>query len=271
MPSPTNIDELTSRAYRWRPLPNFGVVLEGPKAWAPETRGDYLNEELLQDPLRDAFLDFVEAHGLVVCKHLEIGSDALPSYRSVPGKSRRLALSQGELYHHDGCSKPERPRVVEIRFPYQDSERWFKTAVAPFRKVVAAMLDAMPHASPMPKKGFLHEVYEDYREAQRLPDDPRALDRIQGEINRWLRRSCDTAGVRRFFARVDEHSDAYLDPWEMGESRLIANRSTMQHRRVCPPEFLDASNGSLQKRWPAERDEPVSDTCSLSQSSASRD
>jgi hypothetical protein len=49
---------------------------------------------------------------------------------------------------------------------------------------------------------------------------------------------------------------AYREPWEMGESRFMANANagkTVQHRRAyLEPIAGNRPNGKLVKRWPAE-------------------
>ena len=81
-------------------------------------------------------------------------------------------------------------------------------------------------------------------------------DAIQGTVNRAVRRALSAEDQRAYLRQVDVRVGAYREPWEMGESRFIANANpghTMQHRRA----YLEVHagkrpNGSLVKRWPAE-------------------
>ncbi|MDP2308763.1 MAG: hypothetical protein Q8P18_22265 [Pseudomonadota bacterium] len=210
---------------------------------------DYLHEILLGDEHREAFFDLVDLEGLVVCKGVPC---AHPTYRFVRGRSSRGRLSQGEYYHHDGCSGPTKPRVVEIRFPHQLVERHIATAVAPFPETVVAMLRELPEA--------LHEKADLARWRARIDaGEPLARDEwdtLQGLIVRTVRRAYSAEDARLYFRGVDARAGAYVERWAWGESRFIANNNalrTMQHRRA----YLDAasdgrSNGNLVKRWPAE-------------------
>ena len=80
----------------------------------------YVDEVLLTEPHREAFFALIDAEGLVVCR--QVGGDER-THAPVRGRSSRGRLSQSELYHHDGCSGPTKPRVVEIRCPYQTLPR----------------------------------------------------------------------------------------------------------------------------------------------------
>ena len=82
----------------------FGIVIHG--------SGDYLHEVLLGPHHKDTFLKLIEREKLVVCKNVDTND---PTYRRVRGKSSGGKLSQAEYYHHDGCSCPVKPAVVEIR------------------------------------------------------------------------------------------------------------------------------------------------------------
>ena len=122
----------------------FGLVLHGPAVAVVDRRGsptDYLHGHLLAEPNREAFLQLVEDERLVVCKNVASND---PTYRRVRGKSSSQKLSQAEYYHHDGCSCPTKPRLVEIRLPENSIGREIATAIAPFASVVAAMLTALP-------------------------------------------------------------------------------------------------------------------------------
>ena len=109
------------------PWPGSAVVIEG-LSGRTTTPADYVNEVLLTDEHREAFFALVDHAGLVVCKHVG-GDDA--GHKGVRGRSSRGRLSQGEFFHHDGCSGPTKPRIVEIRCPYQEVPRHTFTAVAP--------------------------------------------------------------------------------------------------------------------------------------------
>jgi len=228
-----------------RPKP-FVLVIEGPAEEAP---ADYLHDTLLAPAWRESFLQVVDATGLVVCLNL---ATAHPTYRDVRGRSSKGRLSQGEYYHHDGCSSPQKPRVVEIRCPYQTVARSVATAVAPHHAVVQAMLQVLP-----PELAAT-EALTPWRE--RLAQGPlagdAAWDALQGLINRTVRRKLPAEAARSYFRDVDAAADAYVAPWAMGESRWIANAnggSTMQHRRAYQQENrAGVANGSLVKRWPNE-------------------
>lgn len=230
-----------------RPKP-FVLVIEGP---ADGDGGDYLHERLLAPQARDAFFELVDATGLVVCLNLPTQH---PSYRDVRGRSSKGRLSQGEYYHHDGCSSPSKPRFVEIRCPYQTVARSVATAVAPHHAVMRAMLDCLP------EELAADERWAPWRErlaSGEMPTDAE-LDALQGLLNRNIRRKLPAEAARAYFRQVDAAADAYVEPWAMGESRLIANapwtrRTTMQHRRAYQqPITVGTANGSLVKRWPNE-------------------
>lgn len=228
---------------------DFVLVFDGAVADVP---ADYLHAVLLAPSWREQFLQLVDATGLVVCLNLPTQH---PTYRDVRGRSSKGRLSQGEYYHHDGCSSPQKPRVVEIRCPYQAVARSVATAVAPHRAVVRAMLQAMP---PELASDAVFALWQ-----QHLRDDPQLLslnvlelDRLQGLMNRTLRRKLPAEATRAYFREVDDAADAYRAPWVMGESRLISNAHagrTMQHRRAyLEVNRAGVANGSLVKRWPHE-------------------
>ena len=224
-----------------------------------ECPADYLHEVLLSPKNREAFLELIEHERLVVCKNVRSNAS---SYRKVNGKSSVVKLSQAEYYHHDGCSSPTKPKVVEIRFPHQAIARNIATAIAPFSSVIRAMLFALPES-------FLkYDELESYRTAfsGSTIDYPRPefWDQIQGKVTRLVRRELDAESCRSYFRTVDQLADAYALPWEMGESRLMLNSHsdlvrTMQHRRSYQNARGSAEqnsgveqNGSLLKRWTAE-------------------
>ena len=235
------IDYTISRPHR------FGIVIEDPPVGQSS---DYLHEHLLAPENRDAFFALIEAEGLVVCKNVR--TDAA-SYRKVRGKSSGGKLSQAEYYHHDGCSSPTKPRVVEIRLPYQDFDRHVATAIAPFPDVIRAMIQVLPARLSQDA-----EIIELHHALEQLAAEPEAGDKIQGRLTRLVRREMDAESCRAYFRDVDAAAGAYVEAWEMGESRLMLNSAddllkTMQHRRAYQkPREAFEQNGSLVKRWTAE-------------------
>lgn len=236
-------------APRPAPGPGLGLVITGldhPDGRPPPA--NYIDDLLLREPQREPFLALIDRAGLVVCQH--VASDH-PTHRDVRGRSSRGKLSQGEYYHHDGCSGPVKPRVVEIRCPIQATPRHIATAIAPFPATVHAMLHELPLALVDAELAPWH--------ARVLAGDELPLahyDLVQGLLNRTIRRDLDAESARAFFRAVDLRAGAYREPWTFGESRFIANRNehrTMQHRRA----YLEVhsggqANGHLVKRWPAE-------------------
>ncbi len=210
---------------------------------------DYMNELLLTEPHREQFFSLVDQVGLVVCKNVG-GDDHL--HRDVKGRSSRGRLSQGEFFHHDGCSGPVKPRVVEIRCPYQEVARHTATAIAPYPEVLYAMLlELRPDLRAV---GELEAWHTALLATGELPTEQ--WDLIQGALNRTLRRALRAEAARAYFRKVDVRAGGYREPWEMGECRFIANANagkTMQHRRA----YIDIhdggrANGRLLKRWPAD-------------------
>ncbi len=239
----------------WRPRlaawSGFGVVIEGlvhdDGVPAP---ADYADEVLLTPAHREVFLALIDAVGLVVCKHVG-GDDA--THRDVRGRSSRGRLSQGEYYHHDGCSGPNKPRVVEIRCPHQPVERRTATAVAPFPEVLYAQLRALPEAAPEAlAEGELARWHADLVADGALPAE--LWNTVQGLVNRGVRRTLGPEPARAYLRTVDLRVGAYREPWSMGESRFIANANphkTFQHRRAyLEPHTGGHPNGRLVKRWP---------------------
>ncbi len=235
--------------------PRLGVCIQGHEEDEDGDAGpsDYLNDLLLAPAWREQTWSVVDAYGLLIC--LNVPSNH-PSYRDVRGRSSRGRLSQGEYYHHDGCSGPVKPRVVEIRFPHQEVPRHIATAVAPFAASVYAMLRLAPAVLTLnPTLQGWHDALE--RDGQLEHDD---LDTIQGLVTRSLRRDLAPEAARAFFRDVDREAGAYCGPWRAGESRLICNRhaasgarGTMQHRRAYQTEHTGGvATGKLVKRWPAE-------------------
>jgi hypothetical protein len=232
----------------------FGLVIDRPIDVATgSVSDDYLHEILLTPSNRESLFALIEIEGLVICRNVH--SDA-PSYRKVRGKSSVLKLSQAEYYHHDGCSSPIKPRIVEIRCPHQAIGRNIATAIAPFPAVIRAMLAA--------STDFLgnNEELLSFRQAFARSDaeqpGPELWDSIQGKVTRLARRELDAEGCREYFRQVDALAGAYVLPWQMGESRLMLNSHqdltrTMQHRRAYQESRIaPEQNGSLVKRWPAE-------------------
>lgn len=253
----TEDDELRIGAWRLRArrVHAFGLVLDG---FVDAPAGDWLHEVLRAPADREALFELVDREGLVVCRDVHT---AHPSYRDVRGRSSRGRLSQGESYHHDGCSTPTRPRIVEIRCPHQPIERHTRTAIAPFPATVVAMLDELParlRASPDARDWIARmDESSTWSAAQ--------WDLLQGALNRIVRRGLSTDAAREYLCAVDVRVGAYRAPWEFGESRLIANDNagrTMQHRRAYLEPPSGRANGHLLKRWPAEElDAPASPRC----------
>ncbi|MBK9035239.1 MAG: hypothetical protein IPL61_28955 [Myxococcales bacterium] len=233
---------------RWSDWTGLGVILDGLVHDQPEVAApaDYVDLVLLTPDHRAAFLALIDDAGLVVCRNVG-GADA--THAEVRGRSSRGRLSPSELYHHDGCAGPTKPRVVEIRCPYQPVPRAIATAIAPFHTTVHAMLEVL---SPE-LRGADPEVVAWHAALAAdgaLPLD--AYDRAQGAINRITRVAMSAEATRAYFRAVDARAGAYREPWTMGESRFIANSNpgrTMQHRRAYlePP---GPPNGHLIKRWP---------------------
>lgn len=255
MPAPSTL-EFAGRHWRQRRPRPFVLVIEGEQPAEPGAAiapSDYLHDILLQPAWRESFFELVDATGLVVCLNLDSGH---PSYRDVRGRSSKGRLSQGEYYHHDGCSGPTKPRFVEIRCPYQPQSRSIATAVAPHHAVVAAMLQALPPevAAAPALQPLLQGRDLSATAVQALSDE--ALDQLQGQITRSVRRKLDAEGARAYFRQVDVLADAYFEPWQLGESRIIANANggpTMQHRRAYQEAHTGGvANGHLVKRWPNE-------------------
>ncbi len=236
----------------------LGLVVRGLRGEVAAP-ADYVNDVLLTPQWREAFFALVDRVGLVVCKGVG-GDDA--HHRDVRGRSSRGRLSPGEYFHHDGCAGPVKPRVVEIRCPIQEVQRHTATAIAPFPAVVRALLQELPDALRNP------ELRAAAAAATQAPAGGADWDAVQGAINRALRRCLSAEDQRAFLRRVDMVVGAYREPWEMGESRFIANANsgaTMQHRRA----YLEVhsggrANGKLVKRWPAEADDAIdADVCAM--------
>ena len=232
-----------------RPKP-FVLVIEGEHLEsAPTEPTDYLHNKLLLPEWREAFYQLVDATGLVVCLNVDTQH---PTYRDVRGRSSKGRLSQGEYYHHDGCTGPVKPRFVEIRCPIQPQTRGVATAIAPLHAVVKAMVQMLP--PDLAASEVLAE--QDLRPACLDQMDDSALDQLQGLMTRLVRKKLNAELARSYFRQVDVAANAYFEPWALGESRFIANANsgvTMQHRRAYQaPHTGGVANGHLVKRWPHE-------------------
>jgi len=249
----TELMEFAGSRWRVRRPKPFVLVIEGEAGAEASAPSDYLHEKLLDPACREAFYQLVDATGLVVCLNV---ASAHPTYRDVRGRSSKGRLSQGEYYHHDGCSGPTKPRFVEIRCPIQPQTRGIATAVAPHHAVVAAMVQVLP--AELAATPALAEALagQDLTPAGLAAMGNEALDHIQGLITRTVRRKLDAEGARAYFREVDRAADAYFEPWQLGESRFIANANagvTMQHRRAYQQVHSGGvANGHLVKRWTNE-------------------
>lgn len=231
-----------------RPRP-FVLVIEGEVGHENAAPTDYLHDKLLLPEWREAFYQLVDATGLVVCLNVQTQH---PTYRDVRGRSSKGRLSQGEYYHHDGCTGPVKPRFVEIRCPIQPQMRGVATAVAPHRDVVKAMVQMLPPdlaaTSVLASQNMPPEALDQMDDA--------ALDHLQGLITRTVRKKLHAEGARSYFRQVDAAANAYFEPWALGESRFIANANsglTLQHRRAYQaPHTGGVAHGHLVKRWPNE-------------------
>jgi hypothetical protein len=231
-----------------RPKP-FVLVIEGEAGSENAGPTDYLHDQLLLPEWREAFYSLVDATGLVVCLNSHTQH---PTYRDVRGRSSKGRLSQGEYYHHDGCTGPVKPRFVEIRCPIQPQTRGVATAVAPHRDVVKAMVQMLP--AELTTTPALAGQEMNLATVSQM--DAAELDHLQGLITRTVRKKLNAEGARSYFRRVDFAANAYFEPWALGESRFIANANsgmTMQHRRAYQTEHTGGvANGHLVKRWTNE-------------------
>jgi hypothetical protein len=235
-----------------RPKP-FVLVIEGEVGHEAQAPNDYLHDKLLQPEWRQAFYELIDATGLVVCLNVQTQH---PTYRDVRGRSSKGRLSQGEYYHHDGCTGPVKPRLVEIRCPIQPQARGVATAVAPHRDVVKAMVQVLaaelpaewPKIAALLDQDICTEAWDQMNNA--------ALDHLQGLITRTVRKKLKAEGARAYFRQVDVAANAYFEPWALGESRFIANANggnTLQHRRAYQaPHTGGVAHGHLVKRWTHE-------------------
>ena len=237
------------REWRVRRPRSFVLVIEGEVGHEAKEPNDYLHDTLLLPEWREAFYQLVDATGLVVCLNVHTQH---PSYRDVRGRSSKGRLSQGEYYHHDGCTGPVKPRFVEIRCPIQPQTRGVATGVAPNRDVVQAMVQVLStELAASPSLAGL-----DLSIGAISQMNAEALDHLQGLITRIVRKKLNAEGARSYFRQVDAAAHAYFEPWALGESRFIANANsgvTMQHRRAYQsPHTGGVAHGHLVKRWPNE-------------------
>jgi hypothetical protein len=245
----TDVMNFAQRQWRVRRPRPFVLVIEGEVGHEGTEPNDYLHDQLLLPEWREAFYQLVDATGLVVCLNVHTQH---PSYRDVRGRSSKGRLSQGEYYHHDGCTGPVKPRFVEIRCPIQSQTRGVATAVAPHRDVVQAMVQVLPaELADTPALAG-----QDMRLDTIGQMDDAALDHLQGLITRTVRKKLNAEGARAYFRQVDAAAHAYFEPWALGESRFIANANssvTLQHRRAYQaPHTGGVANGHLVKRWTNE-------------------
>ena len=183
---------------------SFGLVITGPPLDSSE---DYLHDVLLSPHVRESFLNLIDSEGLVVCKNLRTRA---ASYRKVRGKSSQGKLSQAEYYHHDGCSCPTKPRVVEIRLPHQEIAREVATTIAPFQAVIRSMLLALP--ARLRTDTDIAVYHEQFCESKDSLPPVESWDQIQGRVTRLARREMDAESCRAFFRDVDHFAGAYDQP-----------------------------------------------------------
>ena len=245
----SSVLEFANALWRVRRPKPFVLVIEGEVGREGTEPSDYLHDKLLLPEWREAFYQLVDDTGLVVCLNSHTHH---PTYRDVRGRSSKGRLSQGEYYHHDGCTGPVKPRFVEIRCPIQPQTRGVATAVAPHRDVVKAMVQVLP--VELITNAALAEQ-DMSTEALNQMDDA-ALDHLQGLITRTVRKKLNAEGARSYFRQVDAAANAYFEPWALGESRFIANANsgtTMQHRRAYQTAHTGGvAHGHLVKRWTHE-------------------
>jgi hypothetical protein len=245
----SSVLEFANTQWRVRRPKPFVLVIEGEVGQETQAPTDYLHDKLLAPEWREAFYQLVDATGLVACLNVHTQH---PTYRDVRGRSSKGRLSQGEYYHHDGCTGPVKPRFVEIRCPIQPQTRGVATAIAPHRDVVSAMVQVLP--TELAATSALAQQDMSPEALSRM--DYAALDHLQGLITRTVRKKLNAEGARSYFRQVDVAANAYFEPWALGESRFIANansRLTMQHRRAYQaPHTGGVANGHLVKRWTNE-------------------
>jgi hypothetical protein len=249
----SSVLEFANALWRVRRPKPFVLVIEGEVGHEAAAPSDYLHDKLLLPEWREAFYKLVDATGLVVCLNVHTQH---PAYRDVRGRSSKGRLSQGEYYHHDGCTGPVKPRFVEIRCPIQPQTRGVATAIAPHRDVVKAMVQVLAAELPAELAKIAALATQDMSPEALEQMDYAALDHLQGLITRTVRKKLNAEGARSYFRQVDAAANAYFEPWALGESRFIANANsgvTMQHRRAYQaPHTGGVANGHLVKRWTNE-------------------
>jgi hypothetical protein len=247
--SASSVLEFSNAFWRVRRPKHFVLVIEGEVGREGTEPSDYLHDKLLLPEWREAFYKLVDATGLVICLNSHTQH---PTYRDVRGRSSKGRLSQGEYYHHDGCTGPVKPRFVEIRCPIQPQTRGVATAVAPHHDVVKAMVQVLP--AELAATAALAELDMSLATIQQM--DYEALEHLQGLITRTVRKKLNAEGARSYFRQVDAAANAYFEPWALGESRFIANANsgvTLQHRRAYQTAHTGGvANGHLVKRWTNE-------------------
>ena len=245
----TSVLDFANALWRVRRPRPFVLVIEGEVGQEANEPSDYLHDKLLLPEWREAFYKLVDATGLVVCLN---SHTVHATYRDVRGRSSKGRLSQGEYYHHDGCTGPVKPRFVEIRCPIQPQTRGVATAVAPHRDVVKAMVQVLP--ADLAAAPALAGIDMSHATISQMDDE--ALEHLQGLITRTVRKKLNAEGARSYFRQVDAAANAYFEPWALGESRFIANANsgiTLQHRRAYQaPHTGGVANGHLVKRWTNE-------------------
>jgi hypothetical protein len=251
--STTTVLNFANTLWRVRRPKPFVLVIEGEVDGVTGAPSDYLHDKLLLPEWREVFYKLVDDTGLVVCLNVHTQH---PTYRDVRGRSSKGRLSQGEYFHHDGCTGPVKPRFVEIRCPIQPQTRGVATAVAPHRDVVKAMAQVLATELPAEWTTLAALTRQDMNPEALSQIDDAALDHLQGLITRTVRKKLNAEGARSYFRQVDAAANAYVEPWALGESRFIANANTgvtMQHRRAYQaPHTGGVANGHLVKRWPNE-------------------
>ena len=251
--STTTVLNFANTLWRVRRPKPFVLVIEGEVGDVTGAPSDYLHDKLLLPEWREAFYKLVDDTGLVVCLNVHTQH---PTYRDVRGRSSKGRLSQGEYFHHDGCTGPVKPRFVEIRCPIQPQTRGVTTAVAPHRDVVKAMAQVLATELPAEWTTLAALTRQDMSPEALSQMDDAGLDHLQGLMTRTVRKKLNAEGARSYFRQVDAAANAYVEPWALGESRFIANANsgvTMQHRRAYQaPHTGGVANGHLVKRWPNE-------------------
>ena len=241
--------DVAGHAFERAEQPGFGLVIVPVQGATLPLPLDHLDELLLAPGNRAQFYEQVDHYGFVLCRKVH---SQHPTYRVVRGRSSPGKLSPGEYFHHDGCAGPTKPRVVEIRFPFQDTPRRVATALAPFPDVVQTMFTCLPATVAVrPEFDPWHEHLAGVCETSYVQ-----WQRVQALVMRAVRRCFSASEAREYLRTVDRVSGAYVHRWRAGDSLFIANENrvrTLQHRRAYPsPAFDGQENGNLIKRWPAE-------------------